>query len=209
VDIGGTFTDIVLGMPDGTLRVSKVSSTPHDPGVAVVAGLAELLRASGVSATSVGEIVHGTTVASNTILQKTGAGSALHAGFGTCSRSAGAHPTSSISRRRSPWSRTPARVSGSGDSESCLLDRDGLRRRGRSSPRWTWPLLINSYEPGARAGGALLARATRRQKRTVWRPRSRVRADHDGGERHLLPVCGCLAGLALDSGHRDERRCWW
>ena len=37
VDIGGTFTDIVR-LPDGTLRVSKVSSTPEDPGLAAVTG---------------------------------------------------------------------------------------------------------------------------------------------------------------------------
>jgi N-methylhydantoinase A len=73
VDIGGTFTDIVLRLPDGALRVSKVSSTPDDPGLAVVNGLAALLRAAGVAPRDVVEIVHGTTVASNTILQKTGA----------------------------------------------------------------------------------------------------------------------------------------
>jgi N-methylhydantoinase A len=73
VDIGGTFTDIVLRLPDGSLRVSKVPSTPHDPGAAVIAGLADLLRATGVSAADVTQVVHGTTVASNTILQKKGA----------------------------------------------------------------------------------------------------------------------------------------
>ena len=73
VDIGGTFTDIVVGMPDGTLAVSKVSSTPRDPGAAVVQGLGALLHARGVSPAAVGEIVHGTTVASNAILQKRGA----------------------------------------------------------------------------------------------------------------------------------------
>jgi len=73
VDIGGTFTDLVLRLPDGTLRVSKVSSTPEDPGLAVVRGLDALLRAAGVPPASVVEVVHGTTVASNTILQKKGA----------------------------------------------------------------------------------------------------------------------------------------
>ena len=73
VDIGGTFTDIVLRLADGTLRVSKVSSTPDDPARAVVDGLADLLRAARVAPSDVVEIVHGTTVASNTILQKTGA----------------------------------------------------------------------------------------------------------------------------------------
>jgi N-methylhydantoinase A len=47
VDIGGTFTDIVLRLPDGALRISKVSSTPDDPGLAVVNGLVALLRAAG------------------------------------------------------------------------------------------------------------------------------------------------------------------
>jgi len=73
VDIGGTFTDIVLRLPDGTLRVSKVSSTPEDPALAVVRGLDAILRAAGVAPASVVEVVHGTTVASNTILQKKGA----------------------------------------------------------------------------------------------------------------------------------------
>jgi N-methylhydantoinase A len=73
VDIGGTFTDIVLRLDDGTLRVSKVSSTPEDPGLAVVRGLDALLRAAGVAPASVVEVVHGTTVASNTLLQKKGA----------------------------------------------------------------------------------------------------------------------------------------
>ena len=73
VDIGGTFTDLVLRRPDGSLKVSKVSSTPDDPGRAVVHGLARLLRDAGVSPGEVAEVVHGTTVASNTILQKRGA----------------------------------------------------------------------------------------------------------------------------------------
>ena len=73
VDIGGTFTDLVLRLADGTLRVSKVSSTPEDPGLAVVRGLDALLRAAGVPPATVVEVVHGTTVASNTILQKKGA----------------------------------------------------------------------------------------------------------------------------------------
>jgi N-methylhydantoinase A len=77
VDIGGTFTDIVVRLPDGSLRVSKVSSTPDDPGVAVIDGLAALLRTSGVAPGEIAEIVHGTTVASNTILQKTGARTGL------------------------------------------------------------------------------------------------------------------------------------
>jgi len=77
VDIGGTFTDIVLARGDGTVLIHKVSSTPHDPGQAVVDGLANLLRAAGILPAAVSEVVHGTTVASNTILQKKGARTGL------------------------------------------------------------------------------------------------------------------------------------
>jgi N-methylhydantoinase A len=77
VDIGGTFTDLVLTRPDGTVLVSKVSSTPDDPGRAVVTGVAALLRTAGIAPADVVELVHGTTVASNTILQKKGARTGL------------------------------------------------------------------------------------------------------------------------------------
>ncbi len=72
-DIGGTFTDIVLAMPDGRLFVNKTSSTPHDLGLAIVQGLGTLIEQSGISPGDITEIVHGTTTASNTILQKAGA----------------------------------------------------------------------------------------------------------------------------------------
>ena len=77
VDIGGTFTDIVLTRPDGTLLVNKTSSTPDDPARAVVSGLAALLRGTGIAPASVSEIVHGTTVGSNAVLQKKGAATGL------------------------------------------------------------------------------------------------------------------------------------
>jgi N-methylhydantoinase A len=77
VDIGGTFTDIVLARDDGTVLVSKVTSTPADPGAAVVDGVAALLRSASIAPASVIELVHGTTVASNTILQKVGAPTGL------------------------------------------------------------------------------------------------------------------------------------
>ena len=73
VDIGGTFTDLVAQKNDGSLSLLKVTSTPHNPGEAVVAGLFELLDDIGADLSQVTEIVHGTTVGSNTILQKTGA----------------------------------------------------------------------------------------------------------------------------------------
>jgi len=72
-DIGGTFTDVILQQPDGRLFVNKTSTTPREPGQAVVAGIRAVLAQSGVAPAQVGELVHGTTVASNAILQKIGA----------------------------------------------------------------------------------------------------------------------------------------
>jgi len=72
-DIGGTFTDIVLAMPDGRIFVNKTSTTPDDLGQAIVQGLGTLIRQTGIAPDDITEIVHGTTTASNTILQKVGA----------------------------------------------------------------------------------------------------------------------------------------
>ncbi|MGH6954469.1 MAG: hydantoinase/oxoprolinase N-terminal domain-containing protein, partial [Alphaproteobacteria bacterium] len=73
IDIGGTFTDLVLCLADHTIHVNKTSTTPSDPARAVIAGLETILRQAGVRPSEVEEIVHGTTVASNTILEKSGA----------------------------------------------------------------------------------------------------------------------------------------
>ena len=72
VDIGGTFTDIVVMSGDGVLHESKVSTTPDDPSRAVVAGLDALLQELAIPAGRVEEVLHGTTVGSNTILQRVG-----------------------------------------------------------------------------------------------------------------------------------------
>lgn len=77
VDIGGTFTDIVLQMSDGTLHLSKVPTQSKNLGRAVVAGLLALLQDVGLEPTAVREIVHGTTVGSNAILQRTGSRTGL------------------------------------------------------------------------------------------------------------------------------------
>ncbi len=77
VDIGGTFTDIVLCRSDGRLHVKKVSSTPSDPSQAVIAGLGEVLAENGLDPAGVDTVVHGTTVGSNCILERTGARTGL------------------------------------------------------------------------------------------------------------------------------------
>jgi N-methylhydantoinase A len=69
VDVGGTFTDVVLRHPNGHLTVVKVPSTPADQSVGFIDGLSEL----SVDPAAVSSIVHGTTVATNTVIERTGA----------------------------------------------------------------------------------------------------------------------------------------
>ncbi len=77
IDIGGTFTDIVLAGEDGSVATRKVSSTPDDYGRAIVEGLGALLRETNIPAARIGLVVHGTTVATNAILEGKGAKTAL------------------------------------------------------------------------------------------------------------------------------------
>ena len=73
IDTGGTFTDFVVAR--GTRLTSfKVSSTPHNPAQAILEGLARVIAESGAPPT---EIVHGTTVATNALLERKGARTAL------------------------------------------------------------------------------------------------------------------------------------
>jgi N-methylhydantoinase A len=73
-DIGGTFTDIsVFDEREGRLSFAKTLSTPH----ALVEGIADGIRRSGTPLGSVGLFLHGSTVAINTMLERTGARSAL------------------------------------------------------------------------------------------------------------------------------------
>jgi N-methylhydantoinase A len=72
VDVGGTFTDVILQAPDGRVRISKVLSTPPSYDRAVVDAVAGL-----VDADAVGGVVHGTTVATNAVLERRGALTAL------------------------------------------------------------------------------------------------------------------------------------
>ena len=77
VDIGGTFTDVVLLGDDGSVRTAKVLSTPDDYARGVVDGIVALLAAHGVDAAEVTDVVHASTVASNTVLEGQGARTAL------------------------------------------------------------------------------------------------------------------------------------
>jgi N-methylhydantoinase A len=75
-DIGGTFTDVVLETQ--TRRYScKVLTTPRAPEQAVLEGVARLLAESGVAAAEVGLFIHGTTLATNALIERKGARTAL------------------------------------------------------------------------------------------------------------------------------------
>ncbi len=76
VDTGGTFTDLVAQTPGGVLR-AKVPSTPDDPGRAVLDALAELRRQLPPDSPPVRVVRHGTTVATNALLERRGAATVL------------------------------------------------------------------------------------------------------------------------------------
>src|SRR5213082_1132336 len=81
IDVGGTFTDLVAIDPAGITTLAKVPSTPEDPSLGVLDGLHALADRLGLDrATLLGEadrIVHGTTVATNALLEHKGARLAL------------------------------------------------------------------------------------------------------------------------------------
>lgn len=76
VDIGGTFTDLVLETPNGT-REMKLLTTPDAPERAVLEGVRAILAAANVAPQQIGLVVHGTTLATNALIERKGARTAL------------------------------------------------------------------------------------------------------------------------------------
>ncbi|HEU5226719.1 MAG TPA: hydantoinase/oxoprolinase family protein [Ktedonobacteraceae bacterium] len=78
VDIGGTFTDlIVLNDANGSFAVGKALTTAHDPSQAVETVLIETLERAGISASEVQQLIHGTTLVTNAIIERKGSRTAL------------------------------------------------------------------------------------------------------------------------------------
>lgn len=74
IDVGGTFTDLYFSGGDGrSHQILKVPSTPHDPSV----GLLDALKAAGLSPGELDAIIHGTTIATNAVIERRGARCAL------------------------------------------------------------------------------------------------------------------------------------
>ncbi len=74
VDVGGTFTDLILYDEDASrIHVHKLPSTPSDPAVAIAQGVREACTLAGTEPARLSELLHGTTVGTNTILERKGA----------------------------------------------------------------------------------------------------------------------------------------
>src|SRR5262245_40951499 len=77
VDVGGTFTDLVLARPDGSIRLAKSPTTPDDQSIGVVDGVGLLAEGEGLTVPTLlaqtAAIVHGTTTADNTMIEMSGA----------------------------------------------------------------------------------------------------------------------------------------
>lgn len=74
VDVGGTFTDVTLvDTRSGEILNHKVPSTPDDPSRAIMNGVEQILELNGVSVSEVRYLAHGTTVATNSLIERKGA----------------------------------------------------------------------------------------------------------------------------------------
>ena len=74
VDVGGTFTDLILLDPaNGRTVTAKVPSTPEDSSLGVLNGIEKICRQAGIAPSDIGEVMHGTTVATNAVLTGNGA----------------------------------------------------------------------------------------------------------------------------------------
>ena len=77
IEVGGTFTDLIAISGDGNATIHKTPSTPDDPSRAAIAGLTELLSRMGADGGDVTELLHGSTIAANALIQRRGGDVAL------------------------------------------------------------------------------------------------------------------------------------
>ena len=74
IDVGGTFTDLIyVDRRTGAQGVHKVSTTPDDPSRGVITGLSELMLEGAIAASDIAQVFHGTTTATNAVLEARGA----------------------------------------------------------------------------------------------------------------------------------------
>ena len=74
IDVGGTFTDLLLfDERSGAIRLLKTPSTPADQSVGILDGIQQLIEETGIAASEVAALLHGTTVSTNIVLEEKGA----------------------------------------------------------------------------------------------------------------------------------------
>src|SRR4030081_3839297 len=148
VDVGGTFTDIVLADTEtGRTVIHKVPTTPDDPSRGVVAGIAQLCARSEVPRAAIDHVLHGTTIGTNAVLEYDGAVTGMIT-------TAGYRDIVHIGRHQRPQHYSLRQV------VPCQ-DRPMVRRRNRRSvadrldpPRGN--VLVLLYEPAVREAARAL-----------------------------------------------------
>ena len=76
-DVGGTFTDVVIELDDGSYASTKVLTTHGGPEIGILEGIAQIATEQGVALSDVTQIIHGTTLATNALIERRGAKTAL------------------------------------------------------------------------------------------------------------------------------------
>ncbi|MBT5581520.1 MAG: hydantoinase/oxoprolinase family protein, partial [Acidimicrobiaceae bacterium] len=76
-DVGGTFTDIVIELADGSYASTKVLTTYQAPELGILDGISQIATEAGIDLSDVEQIIHGTTLATNALIQRSGARTAL------------------------------------------------------------------------------------------------------------------------------------
>lgn len=74
IDVGGTFTDLIyVDRESGAQGIHKVSTTPDDPSLGVITGLKDLMAQGAIAPSDIAQVFHGTTTATNAVLEARGA----------------------------------------------------------------------------------------------------------------------------------------
>jgi N-methylhydantoinase A/oxoprolinase/acetone carboxylase beta subunit len=74
VDVGGTFTDLIyVDDEGGTILVHKLPTTPDDPSQGTIDGIVQLCSQAGIEPSALDQVFHGTTIATNIVIEHNGA----------------------------------------------------------------------------------------------------------------------------------------
>ncbi|MGY6409556.1 MAG: hydantoinase/oxoprolinase family protein [Alkalilacustris sp.] len=143
VDVGGTFTDLIYcDMQSGDVAIHKVATTPHDPSEGVMTGVREICALNGVDPATLDYVLHGTTTATNAVLEHKGAqtGMITNEGFRDILHIARHQRVEHYSiQQELPWQDRPlvkrrhrktvaGRLVPPTGAELVLLDEEGVRR---------------------------------------------------------------------------------